>query len=287
MRIDLQVHSTYSDGYLTPSQLVDFLAKQKMKVAALTDHNTVSGLDEFRSAARKFGIKAINGLELYVRLNGRRMNLLWYNFDPARPELHDLLRETQQRRRAKIRKILEKLNKKSFEIKVDKTLDKYNHYVPVNRIVDELMATKANVAKVKKELKNFQPREDQLIRYFFYNKKFGSLRESYVAIERVIKLRQKVGGQLILCHPGKHYTPPKELFIRMKKLGIDGLELLSPHHSVDVVMYLQSIAKELNYIETGGSDFHRFESGNNPIKDFSQYFFIDSDLLRGVEKIIG
>ena len=61
-RIDLQFHSTYSDGSLTPTKLVNFLAKQKIKVASLTDHNTVAGLDEFFSACKKKEIKTISGI---------------------------------------------------------------------------------------------------------------------------------------------------------------------------------------------------------------------------------
>ena len=287
MRIDLQVHSNYSDGYLSPSELVNFLAKQKVKVAALTDHNTVSGLEEFRAAARKAGIKPINGLELYARLNGRRFNILWYNFDPTRPELHDQLRESQFRRRRKFRRILEHLIRHGFKIKIDKTLDKYNHYVPINRIIDELLAVRENVYKIKKELNNDNPREEEIIKHYFYNRKFEILRESYINIERILRLRKRIGGQIVLCHPAKHQYIRKDLWVKLKKLGLDGVEVLSPHHSYNSIMQIQSLARELNFIETGGSDFHRFEGWGFPIQYAGQYFTIDSDKLKGVNKIIG
>ena len=63
MLIDLQLHSTYSDGYLTPNQLADFLSVNNIKVAALTDHNTIGGLDEFKSAFEKKKNKTISGGE--------------------------------------------------------------------------------------------------------------------------------------------------------------------------------------------------------------------------------
>jgi predicted metal-dependent phosphoesterase TrpH len=62
MLIDLQLHSTYSDGYLTPTQIVKFIAKHGIKVAAITDHNTVSGLYEFRNSCKKYKIKPITGI---------------------------------------------------------------------------------------------------------------------------------------------------------------------------------------------------------------------------------
>jgi len=97
MKIDLQFHSTYSDGFFSPTELVGFLVKNKIKVAALTDHNTVKGQDEFKRAAKKANIKVITGMELYVYLEHRHFNILWYNFDYKDPELHDLLRKTQIR----------------------------------------------------------------------------------------------------------------------------------------------------------------------------------------------
>ena len=99
MLIDLQLHSTYSDGYLTPAELVSFIAKQGVKAAALTDHNTVGGLGEFERACRARGIKPITGMELYVKLDNKKFNLLWFNFDDKNPELHKMLRAAQIRRR--------------------------------------------------------------------------------------------------------------------------------------------------------------------------------------------
>ena len=163
MLIDLQLHSIYSDGYLTPTKLVELVSGQGVKVAALTDHNTVGGLDEFRTACAKYKIKPITGLEVYVKLNNHRFNLLWYNFNDADPELHDTLRESQVRRRRQIRTILVKLVRRGFKLDINKTLDKYNHYVPVNHIIDELTAVPKNLRKIKWELKLDNPREGNII----------------------------------------------------------------------------------------------------------------------------
>jgi predicted metal-dependent phosphoesterase TrpH len=116
MLIDLQLHSKYSDGFLTPSEVAQYIAAQGVKVAALTDHNTVSGIDEFKHAGRRLHIKPINGLELYVKFHSWRFNLLWYNFDEDSAELHDLLRGSQLRRRRQVRNILEKLAEQGFKL---------------------------------------------------------------------------------------------------------------------------------------------------------------------------
>jgi hypothetical protein len=287
MLIDLQVHSTYSDGYLTPVELAKFLAARKIRVVALTDHNTIGGQDEFHAAAKKFGLKTISGLELYIKFHSRRFNLLWYNYDTTNSELHDILRGSQFRRRRKFRRILEKLSSHGFKLKIYKTLDKYNHYVPINRIIDELMAVSENRKKIRRELKTANPRSEEIIRHYFYNREIGILGESYIDLDRIIRLRKKIGGQLILCHPGRYQLIKKDLWKDLKGMGIDGAEILSPHHAYSTIMRMQALARELDFIETGGSDFHLFEGGAYPLQHAGQYFTIESKLLKGINKIIG
>ena len=286
MLIDLQLHSTYSDGYLTPTELVKFIAGNGVKIAALTDHNTVGGLDEFRHACRVHRIKPITGLELYIKLGAKKIGLLWFNFNETDPELHKVLRNSQIRRRNVMRKALENLTSIGFKIKVEKILDKYTHYTPINRVVDEILAIPANRARIKKELESKNPTEGEVISEYFYNKEIGKLHESCISIERILKLRDRIGGQLVLNHPGKHNHLKKELIEKIKKLGIDGIEVFSPHHSIGSIMCAQFRVHEFDLIATGGSDFHRHERGRGKIKNCYDYFKIDSKYLRGVDKII-
>lgn len=286
MRIDLQLHSTYSDGYLSPTELADFIKKNSVEVAALTDHNTVSGLREFKRECEKHKIKFIKGLELYVSLGHRKFNLLWYNFDDTHPELHEMLRASQLRRRKTARRILDNLAQDGFIVDTDRILDKHSHYVSINKVIDDFIAVKSNFDRVKKELGLDNPREDDIIHAYFHNDKIGKLKPSYISLERVVKLRQKIGGQLILCHPGKFGQVNREFWKRLQEMGIDGVEMLSPHHSYGTIMHIQKLAREFNWIETGGSDFHRFEGGNHPVQYSWRYFKIYSESLRGVKKII-
>jgi len=287
MLIDLQVHSTYSDGYLTPTELVDFLKKRGVEVAALTDHNTVAGLEEFRKACQIKGIKAINGLELYVKHRNRQLNFLWYNFDSSIPDLHDLLRDTQLRRRKKVRKALNQLVEKGFKIDVDAVLDKYHKYIPINHVVDEFVSVPENMKRIKKELKTNTPREEEIIDEYFRKKSSGVLKNSFVSLDRILSLKKRIGGQIIFNHPGKYNQLKKPLLTQLKKRGVDGMEVMSPHHGLGALMYAQFIARELDFIETGGSDFHRHEGGTYPIQNSWDYFKIKSDKLRRIGEIIG
>ncbi|MEI8360585.1 MAG: PHP domain-containing protein [bacterium] len=287
MLIDLQLHSIYSDGYLHPHQLAEMLQKKGIKVAALTDHNTVGGSGQFADACAKRGIKAINAIELYVKLNHKRFNILWYNFDKNHPDLHKLLYATHIKRRANTRKTLIALKKAGFRLDIDKILDKYNRYIPINHIVDDFLSEDFNVLRVKKQLKEKILREEDVMREYFFNSKYGILHESYINIERVMALKKKIGGQIVLNHPGKNNCLKRHLLERLKNMGFDGIEVISAHHSIGATMYAQYMANEYNFIETGGSDFHKSEGGLMPIQNCYDYFHIDSKLLKGIDKIIG
>lgn len=287
MLIDLQLHSTYSDGYLTPSQLADFLSANNIKIAALTDHNTVGGLDEFKLACQNKKIKTINGLELYVKAGHKKFNLLWYNFDQRDPELHNLLRTSQTRRRRQIRKGLIKLQRRGWQIDPSRLLDKFNHYLPLNHLIDRIFEIPANKKIIIGKLNLANPSQDEILVNIFKNSAFAKINESYIGLKQIIKLRKKARGQLILNHPGKHNQLNRKFIATVKALGLDGLEVISPHHSIGAVMQAQRLAREYKLIMTGGSDFHRFEMAPARLKSCYNYFTINANYLTGIKKIIG
>lgn len=287
MLIDLQVHSTYSDGYLTPSQLADFLSANNIKIAALTDHNTVGGLDEFKLACQNKKIKTINGLELYVKSGHKKFNLLWYNFDKHSAELHNLLRISQALRRRQIRNGLMKLKLRGFNIDESRLLDKFNHYIPLNHLIDYITKIPANKKIIVKKLNLTNPSQDEILINIFKNKDFAKISESYIGLKQILKLRKKIHGQLILNHPGKHNQLDRKFIAGLKALGLDGLEVISPHHSIGAVMHLQRLVREYKLIMTGGSDFHRFEPTPASLNSCYNYFRIEANYLTNIKKIIG
>ncbi|OGF28871.1 hypothetical protein A2477_01100 [Candidatus Falkowbacteria bacterium RIFOXYC2_FULL_47_12] len=286
MLIDLQLHSVNSDGYLTPTELAAHCQKRGIRVASLTDHNTVSGLEEFRRACQQYRIKAVPAMELYVKLGSRHMNMLWYNFDVNDPGLHKLLRETQIRRRALVRRALERLVKKNYVLDINGILEGHSHYLPINRIVDSFYAL--NKKRVQRELGKKNILETEIIRAYFRDKNKTRLHESYLDMARVARLKKQVGGQLILAHPCKFRWVSEATVGKLTQVGLDGLEVLTPHHSWEAVSYLQALADRHKLIMTGGTDFHRFEEALwYDIKSSWSYFHIESTLLAGIAKIIG
>ena len=286
MLIDLQLHSTNSDGYLSPTELAKFCHERGVKAASLTDHNTVSGLEEFRRACKQYKIAVIAGMEIYVKLGSQHFNLLWYNFDTEHPYLHKLLRDSQLRRRANVRRALAKLVKKKYQLDVNGILDSHSHYLPINRIIDSFFPL--NKKRIQRELGKKNILETEIIRAYFRNPQQARLHESYIDIKRVAKIKKQVGGQLILAHPCKFRWMTEDNIRKLLAFGLDGLEVLSPHHSWEGVSYLQALADRHKLITTGGTDFHRFEKDDwYKIKSACSYFSIHSKLLPGVEVVTG
>ncbi len=291
MLIDLQLHSIYSDGYLSPKELVSFIAKKGIKVASLTDHNTLEGLNEFKTACFKHKIKPINGLELYCKYKNKKINILWYNFNEENQELIKLLEESRRRRVFLVKRALLKLKRRGFKINED-IISEFDNYIPINRLSEKIMSNKFNYNKVLKIFKNKNNavrvlREENIIGELFFHKKDERLNESYLDLERVVKVRKKAGGQLVFCHPGRYNKYANNITQKLKEAGMDGIEVLSPHHSIGSIMYAQFLAESFDLISTGGSDFHRFEENSKYVRSSSDWFIIDSKKLRRINEIIG
>lgn len=286
MLIDLQLHSHHSDGYLSPKHLAKILANYKIKIASLTDHNSIAGQTEFKLACQNYGIKTINGLELYVKEKNYTFNILWYNYDLNSPELLALLKNTWKRRHTKISKMLIPLYRKGFKIDFDSFLKNHQNYLPINKLADYIWSIPVNRKIIKNNLKIKNPRQEDIVSYCFYPKTGPRLKEARISFSRIVALRKKIGGQIIFAHPALHKKISQDWYAELAKKGLDGLELLSPHHSYNSLVKLSAIARDLNLITTGGSDFHLWADVGTKPRYSWDYFVIQSRQLRKIEKII-
>ncbi len=286
MLIDLQLHSSYSDGYLKPKMIAKLLNEFNVKIASLTDHNSIAGQEEFSKACASYNIKTINGLELYVRHKNHTFNILWYNFDLNSEKLHLMLEKTWARRRKKVLALIEEIKKRGIIIDEEKYLKKHQNYLPINHLVSQIWENKKNQKIIKAELNIDLPREEDIISHYFYPKTGLRLKEARISFNTLAELRKEIGGQLFLAHPCLHRYINKNLILDLKKNGLDGIELLSPHHNYSAIVILSSIIKELDLSATGGSDFHLPANEGAGPKYSWQWFKIDSSHLRKINRVI-
>jgi 3',5'-nucleoside bisphosphate phosphatase len=112
--IDLHVHSTFSDGSLTPEELVEKAAKVGLTAMALTDHDGMMGIDRFLAACKSHGLHGIPGVEISVDFSGGTMHMLGYFMDHLHSGIDDSLVKLRQGREERNQLILEKLNRLGF-----------------------------------------------------------------------------------------------------------------------------------------------------------------------------
>src|SRR6202020_2772943 len=111
LNIDLHTHSNYSDGTLSPAALIERAAAAGVEVLALTDHDTVAGLDEAQRAADERSLRLVPGVEISAAWRSQAIHVLGLWIDPASPELHGMLHAQGELRRGRMRKICARLEK--------------------------------------------------------------------------------------------------------------------------------------------------------------------------------
>lgn len=246
--IDLHIHTTASDGQYTPTQIVEKAVAKKMTVIAITDHDTVTGLEEGKKAALENGIKLIPGVELNIQNHGGEFHLLGLGLNNISQSFYDIIAELQRNREERNKRIIE--NMKSSGI--DASLEELYADNPGAIIGRPHFAAYL----VKKGLvKNRQQAFDRYLatgRPWYVERIGANLDEAIVAIK-------ESGGAPVIAHP-------MSLFLSWGKLpdflqniyerGVVGMEAFHPGARVTECLRLEELAHKIGYFVTAGSDFH-------------------------------
>jgi predicted metal-dependent phosphoesterase TrpH len=259
--IDLQLHSTYSEGDLTPTKIIARAKKENLAVIALTDHNVIDGVAETTKTGKKHGIAVISGVEIYTEFSGKRLHLLGYNFDLKDRNLNELLWQSQIHHLEWAKKSLKKMADLGFQINfadLDKSKSKYCGFRHLKTIVEKYPSnTKKMIAEIKPQFA--APTLFEFINFYFAEGKPAHVPGINMAITtpEAIAAITMAGGLPVLAHPGQHLSwSDDQLISELKNAGLRGLEVLSPYHNWHQIEHYQKLANDLDLVPTGGSDFH-------------------------------
>jgi len=282
--IDLQLHSHYSDGSKSPTELVKHLVNKKIVVASLTDHNTIHGQYEFQAAAKKYKIKTIPGVEIYMQYRQRRLHLLGYNIDINNTELHDRLRETQLKRKKLIEGIVPNLKRRGLILNISELFSQPATYIGVANVVRTLETNVANKRVIRRALK-----KDYYDFYEVYNKFFRvgascHLPEIAIEADKVFGLIKRAGGVPVLAHPGWQLSfHDDKVILGLKALGLKGIECFNSHHNWDQTAHYLSLARHNSLIVTAGSDYHGDLPGDFIIENYHEYTSLPYDIYEKIK----
>mgnify|MGYP001036325984 FL=1 len=246
---DLHVHSFCSDGLRTPTQAVEEARNAGVRALSLTDHDTVSGIEEASRAGFELGVEVVPGTELSAHVDDREVHLLAYFLDWQSPALGDYLSVLRQRRRERGEAMVERLNELGVSITVKEVLDHANGGLVARPHIAAAMIGSGAVTT----------KEEAFDRYI------GDRGPAVVHKRRcpardVIDLVHSQGGVAFLAHPGKRL--PVTVVSRLVDAGLDGLEVFHPSHQPPQMEHYTNLAKRYDLLQSGGSDSHGDPDGS-------------------------
>jgi predicted metal-dependent phosphoesterase TrpH len=246
VRIDLHTHSSASDGTDPPAVVMERARARGLDVIALTDHDTVGGLDEARAALPP-GLTLVPGMELSATLDGRSLHLLAYLFDPDYPPLAEAVASIRDDRVRRARVMVDKLAALGTGVTWDQ----------VTAIAGDGVVGRPHIARALADTGTIAAPADAFTTDWIGDG--GRAWEDKYALEtaEAIALIRAAGGVTVLAHPrSEGYEVSDDQIRALAAAGLTGLEVWHPDHSPAVRGRLRVLAAGLGLIPTGGSDDH-------------------------------
>ncbi|SHI48383.1 hypothetical protein SAMN02745165_00191 [Malonomonas rubra DSM 5091] len=248
--VDLHIHSTCSDGYFTPEELVEKALQADLVAIAIADHDNVDAIATAQKIGAEKGLEVIAGVELSTQwYQYYDMHLLGYGFDPECPYLNRELSEFQDFRAGRNRQIIDRVNQKLAE-EGREPIDPD----AVRRLADGTIG-RPHIAQALREGGYVEDNEEAFNRYLVP----CNVPKRYFPVDDAIKLIQQSGGIAVLAHP-PYITRERRLLEKLVAelvgLGLDGIEVYNNGSNMEDTDWLIKLARKHGLIITGGSDFH-------------------------------
>lgn len=250
--IDLHCHSRASDGSHTPTEIVEMAAKSGLRAIALTDHDTMDGLAEFRKAGEGASVECVAGIELASRTpgeyNGHHIVGLFLR-DSLSDEMAELLASCIRWRHERNLGILERLKERGYPLTLEEVQDAAGGEIIGRPHIALALVRRGVVSSVAGAFERF----------------LGSGKAAYVhrqepTPEEAISAIHSMGGVAIWAHPftkgNRTVRQIHQLAVDLKAIGLDGIEVHYSMHTPKQVQNAAEIAREVGLLPSGGSDFH-------------------------------
>ena len=252
--IDLHIHSTASDGTLSPAEILALARDLNLAAIAITDHDTINGSKEALSIGIPPSLKFLTGVEISASpppsfSYSGSLHILGYSIKIDNPLLNKTLAALQEARKNRNPGIIDRLNSMGVAISMDELLNEVGGGQLGRPHIARFMVKKGYVESIKEA----------------FNKYLGKGKPAYVDKYRVecskaIEVILGAGGIPVIAHPfllnPRNIEDIEELVITLKAMGLKGIEVYYSEHSQDNISKLEDIANRHELLMTGGSDFH-------------------------------
>ena len=246
--VDLHLHSSASDGRLSPAQLVVEAARRGLEAIALTDHDTVDGIAPALAAAEDFpGLMVIPGVELSTEVAAGEVHVLGYFIDYDDPALNGRLVRMRNSRAERAQAMISRLEALGVDISWDH----------VQKIADGGSVGRPHLAQAMLE-QGYVPSIREAFNGYLARGRPAYVGRRKLAPAAAVELIRQSGGLAVLAHPFT-IADPEPLVVKLKAAGLAGLEVYYKDYDADTQRQLLEIADRHDLLVTGGSDYHGLE----------------------------
>ncbi len=246
--VDLQVHTTASDGALPPAKVVEAARDAQLYAIAITDHDTVDGLDESIEAGERLGVRIVPGVELSTHFEDEELHLLGLHVT-ERESMRSALAGLQLGRIARAERIVATLNASGIPVTMESVLAE-----AADGAVGRPHVARAMVAGGW--VRDFREAFDKWLGWG----KPAYMSKARFDVADAIALVHRAGGLAVWAHPGEGATPARVQ--KLADVGLDGVEVLHPSHPPYLVQRLIETVENAGLLPSGGSDWHGTHEGS-------------------------
>ncbi len=246
--IDLHCHSTASDGMYSPSELLRLAKEKNISVLALTDHDTVSGLEEAGNEASNCGIKFIRGIELNIDWPTGEFHLLGLGLKEISDDLQRLIQTLQNNRQKRNLCIIEKMRADGIDCDIS----------DIQKVAAGAVIGRPHFAQFLINIKKVKHRQQAFDRYLAKGRPYYEAHHGVNLDEAVVAIKASQGVP-VLAHPLSLYVSwgkIEPVLTDIHERGVEGLEAYHPGARLVECQRLEELAKKLGFFITAGSDFH-------------------------------
>jgi predicted metal-dependent phosphoesterase TrpH len=245
MKLDLHLHSTASDGRLSPEDVVRTAAQLGLAVISITDHDSVDGIAPALKAAQNHPtLLVIPGVEVSTDVPHGEIHILGYFIDYTNPELVIKLAAFRNSRKVRAQKMIAKLETMGVHIEWNRVQDIAGAGSVGRPHIAQAMLEEGYVPSLKEAFNRYIGREAP-----------AYVEREKMTLEEVVELITRAGGLAVLAHPAEIHDL-EHLIPRLQRVGLVGMEVYYNNYTLKTTQYLASLAHKHALVATGGSDYH-------------------------------
>ncbi|MEA1965403.1 MAG: PHP domain-containing protein [Candidatus Aerophobetes bacterium] len=243
-RIDLHLHSIYSDGTFTPEEIVYKAKELKLKAISITDHDSVSGIEEELEVGKKLKVEIIPGIEMSTDVGDDEIHILGYYIDWKDKKFLTQLKVFQESRAKRNKKLVERLKELGMPI---------NHNELKGLASKGGVISRLHIARLMKE-EGYASSIGEAFEKWLNPGRTAHVKRMKVSPFEIIQSILEIGGIPVFAHP--YLSKRDDLIPDFVKAGLKGIEVYHSAHDAQAEEHYRKIAQKHHLLITGGSDCH-------------------------------